>query len=118
MAKSDMLDWAEKVNWILLGLLMLAAGLMKAFMFKPAGVAGMLAGFGFPMPTVFAWILIIAEIVSGILILAKWQLKYVVYVPMIILVVATFTAHLGNYSNMLIHLVLVSNYWLLGVKHQ
>ncbi len=118
MAKSDMLNWAEKVNWILLGLTMLVAGLLKAFMFKPAGVEGMLAGYGFPAAGVFAWILIIAEVVSGIFILAKWQLKYVVYVPVIILVVATFTAHLGNYGNMLVHLTLAANYWLLGAKSE
>src|SRR3989338_2576905 len=116
MAKSDMLNWAEKVNWILLGLTMLVAGLLKVFVITPEGVSGMFAGLGFPAPTVLAWIVIVAEIVSGALILAKWRLKYVVYVTIIILIVATFTANLGNYVNMLIHLALAANYWRLGVK--
>lgn len=118
MGKSDMLNWAEKVNWVLLGLTMLVAGLLKIFLVKPAGVEGMLSGFGLPAAGALAWVLIIAEVVSGALILAKWQLKYVVYVPIIILVVATFTAHLGNYVNMLVHLTLAANYWLLGVKSE
>lgn len=107
---------AWKVNWIFLGLLMLVPGLLKLFSTGAAGVTGMLTNIGFPIPAVFAWILIIAEIVSGILILARWQTKYVVYVPMIILLVAALTVHWGSWSSVLIHLAAVTNYWILGQK--
>lgn len=105
---------AFKINWILLGLVMLIPGLLKLFVVKPAAIVDMLSGLGFPAATFFAWLLIFSEIVFGALILARWKLKYVVIPPMIILLVAGFTVYWGNWTNMLVHLVLVSNYWLLG----
>lgn len=111
-------ETAMKVNWILLGLAMLVPGLLKLFVMKPAAIVGMLSGI--PLfawaPTFWAWILILSEIVFGVLILARWKLQYTVIPPMIILLVATFTAHWANWTNMLIHLALVSNYWLLGAN--
>lgn len=105
---------ASKVNWVLLGLVMLVPGLLKLFVMKPATVVGMLGGLGFPAPTFFAWLLILSEIIFGALILAKWNLKYTVWPPIVIMVVAAFTAHLGNWSNMIIHLLVASNFWMLG----
>ena len=105
-----------KLNWVLLGLVMLVSGLLKLFSIKPAGVAGMLAGivlFSWA-PAFWAWILIIAEVLSGVFVLARWKLKKVVWLPIIVLVVATFTVHWANLTNMLVHLALASNYWLLG----
>jgi len=107
-----MLKYAKKINWILLGLVMLIPGLLKLFVMKPAAIEGMLAGLGFPAAGVFAWILILAEIGAGVALLANWQVKHIVWLPIVILVVATFTAHLGNYPNMLVHLTLASNYLL------
>lgn len=107
---------AKIVLWVLLGLLMLVPGLMKLFVSGVGGVTGMLTGLGFPAAAFFAWVLIIGEIGSGIAILSKWNLKYVVYIPMVILLVATFTVHWGSWSNVLLHLVAVSGYWLLGQK--
>ena len=112
----DMKDLAHNINWVLLGLVMLVAGLLKLFVMGVGTVEGMLAGFGFPMAIAFAWLLIIAEIASGVLVLAKWKLEYVTWVPVVILVVATFTAHWGNWVNMLVHLALASNYLVLGMK--
>ena len=103
-----------KLNWFLLGLLMLIPGLLKLFVLKPAAIVGMLTGFSFPLPIFFAWVLIIAEIGSGVAILAKWNLRYVVWFPIIILVIATFIANWGNWSGMILHLAVASNYWLLG----
>ena len=109
-------DIVKKVNWILLGLVMLVPGLLKLFVMGPSAVSTMLAEFGFPMATAFAWVLIVAEIVSGALILAQWKLEYVTWVPVVILVVAAFTAWLGQWGNMLVHFALASNYVLLGMK--
>ena len=112
--KKSLMETAKTTNWILLGLLMLVAGLIKLFVMGPAAITGMLTGMGFPAPAFFAWVLILAEIISGALILLRWNLKYVVYVPMIILVIAAFTANWGNWASFILHLVAVSNYWLLG----
>lgn len=107
-----MLKYAKKVNWILLGLVMLIPGLLKLFVLKPAAIEEMLAGLGFPAAGVLAWVLIIAEIVSGVALLANWQVKHIVWIPVVILVVAAFTVYLGNYPNMLVHIALASNYLL------
>ena len=45
--------YAGVVNRVLLGLLMLGAGLVKLFVFGSDGVAGMLSGMGFPAAPFF-----------------------------------------------------------------
>jgi uncharacterized membrane protein YphA (DoxX/SURF4 family) len=102
------------INRLLLGLVMIIPGLLKLFQFTPAGVAKMLGGFGFPMPLFWAWLLILSEIIFGIAILIGFKLKWTIIPPVIILLVAAFTAHKGDWSRLLIHLVLVSNYFVLG----
>lgn len=115
------------INTILLGLLMLIPGLMKAFSYGAQGVSGMLSGiFLFSWaPMFWAWILIIAEIGSGVAILARWKLKYLAYIPVIILAVAIlFTAvkwsALGqtNWTNVLFHLIAIVNYLWLAMMPQ
>lgn len=118
------MKWLKPTNRILLGLLMLFAGLLKLFVSKPAGVTQMLSGFGFPLPMVFAWILIILEIVSGIMILANWKTKYAAWAPAVILFIAAFMAYgpwkggwTKNWSSFFFHLIAVSNYlWLIGMS--
>lgn len=107
---------AIQVNWILLGLAMLIPGLLKLFVMKPAAIVTMLSGLGFPSATAFAWILILSEIVFGALILGRYKLKYTTIPPIIILLVATFTAHWANWTMMIVHLALASSYWLLGMR--
>lgn len=106
------------INRVLLGLLMLVPGLLKLFVFKPAGVTQMLTGFGFPAPLFFAWVLIILEIVSGLAILANFRIRMVTWVPVIILLVATILTTFADLQNanipgILLHLVAISNYLLL-----
>ena len=109
------------VNRILLGLLMLIPGCLKLFVMKPSSVSGMLATIGFPAATFFAWILIISEIVFGIAILTKWKLEYSVWPPIVIMLVAAFTANWpsewSKLSSFLMHLVVASNLYMLGVNH-
>lgn len=108
---------AKLVNRILLGLLMLVPGVIKLFIFKPAGVTQMLSGLGFPIPGFFAWILILSEIIFGLAILANWKLEYTAWPPVIILVIAgLITPDWSNpqYPTILLHLVAASNYWLLA----
>ncbi|RMD67595.1 DoxX family protein [Candidatus Pacearchaeota archaeon] len=116
---------AHTTNWILLGLLMLIPGLIKLFLMGPAAITQMLTGLGVPAPQFFAWVLILSEIVFGVLILAKWKLEYTTWVPIIILLVAAFTFYWygpgkwpsgPNWVQILAHITLASNYWLLGAS--
>ena len=107
-------SWSMKLWWILLGLLMLVPGLMKLFVVKPAAVVGMLSAWTLFSwaPTFWAWLLILSEIVFGVLILARYKLKYTTIPPMIILLVAG----LGNFSTsnltgLIFHLLAVVGYW-------
>lgn len=105
------------VNRIVLGLLMLVPGILKLFVFKPAGVTSMLAGFGFPAPSLFAWILIIVEIATGLMILANWRMNIAAWPPIVILLVATVvTTDWADpqIPNILLHLVAITGYWMLG----
>ena len=104
------------INRILLGLLMLVAGLYKLFVAGPSAITGMLSNivlFAWA-PGFWAWVLMLSETVFGAAILAKWRLEYTVIPPMIILTVAAFTVYWGNWTSFLLHLVAVSNYSLLA----
>jgi uncharacterized membrane protein YphA (DoxX/SURF4 family) len=105
-----------KLNWILLGLLMVVPGLLKLFVIKPAAITEMLVGLGFPVASFFTWVLIIGEILSGLAILFKWKLEKVVWFPIAVILIAGFTVHWGNWPNVIMHLAVASNYWLLGFK--
>ena len=116
--------YAGLINRILLGLVLLVSGLIKLFVMKPNAVTEMLTGMGFPIPLILAWILILSEIVFGTAIFVKWNLKQSVIPAIIIFVVAAFTfwtygpgAQNGpNWGQVLIHLALASNCWLLGAR--
>ncbi|HLC54104.1 MAG TPA: DoxX family protein [Candidatus Nanoarchaeia archaeon] len=107
------------INRILLGLLMLVPGIAKLWgLINPGDkgwfVPSMLSQIGFPAPIFFAWVLMLSEIVFGIAILASWKLKYTVWPPIIILLVAALTLARNNPANLLLHLVAIANLWLLG----
>lgn len=105
-------------NRILLGLVMLIPGLLKLFVMSPSAVVGMLSGIGLFAwaPSFWAWVLILSEIVFGIAILAKWKLEYSVWPPVVIMLVAAFTASWGNWPTFLMHITIASNYLML--KHK
>ena len=114
---------ATKTQWVLLGLLMLTAGLMKLFLVGSEGISGMLSNIALFSwaPTFWAWVLILSEIAFGALILARYKLEYTTIPPMIILAIAVlFTIikwnSLGETSltNLLFHLIAISGYWMLG----
>jgi uncharacterized membrane protein YphA (DoxX/SURF4 family) len=112
---------AKTVNRLFLGLVMLVPGLSKVFVMGADKITGMLTGIGFPIPSVFAWILIIAEISTGAAILANWKVKYAYLPPVVILVIAAltvnwFTSQTGapNWSQIIIHFALASNFLVIG----
>jgi len=101
-------------NRVLLGLIFLVAGLLKLFSMGTDAVAGMLSGIGFPAAIFFAWVLIVLEIVCGAAIIFNWQMKYAVWPPIIILLVAAFTVYWANWGNMLMHLAVASSLLIWG----
>ena len=103
-----------KINLIMLAALMIIPGLSKLFASKATTV--FLDSLGFPAAGFFIWVLILAEIGSGLAILLKWKLDIVKYIPVIVLGVAILTAHIGDFQAILIRLVLISNYLLLRKK--
>jgi len=108
-------------NRILLGLVMLVPGLLKLFVSGSDGVTGMLSGIALFSwaPSFWAWVLILSEIVFGIAILASWRLKYTVWPPAVIMLVAAFTVAWGNWPTFLMHLAIASNYLMLNhINHK
>jgi uncharacterized membrane protein YphA (DoxX/SURF4 family) len=106
--------WFIKINTYLLAALILFAGINKLFINGIDGVIAMLTNFGFFFPVILAWILVIAEIFSGIMLFSGYYKKYVVLIPAFIMVVATFTIALGNWQSMIQHLVIAANFLLVG----
>lgn len=113
----------KNTNFIILGFIMLIGGLTKIFLMGVSGLSQMLQGIGFVIPTFFAWLLIIAEIGSGIAILAKWNLKYATIIPAVIVLVAIAFYWTAPFlqgkvplqlTQTLVHLGLASNYLLIG----
>ncbi len=99
------------INRIMLGLVMLVPGLLKLFVSGASGVSGMISGIALFSwaPMFWAWVLILSEILFGIAILAKYELKYTVIPPMIILLVAGLTVAWGSWPSVLMHLTIIAN---------
>tara|TARA_Y100000310_G_scaffold328112_1_gene395664 strand:+ start:262 stop:645 length:384 start_codon:yes stop_codon:yes gene_type:complete len=76
---------------ITLGLLFLVPGLSK--LMDPSGITGMLAGIGFPAAALFAWILIIVEILAGAALILGKKLKVATWALFIVLLVALLLVH-------------------------
>jgi putative oxidoreductase len=96
---------------VTLGLLFLVTGLGK-FM-DPSGITGMLGGLGFPAAGLFAWILIIVEVLGGAALILGKKVDKAVWPLFIVLLVSILLVHLpaldmsnqGTVMNVLWHLV-------------
>lgn len=90
-----------------LGLLFIVPGIMK--LMNPSMIIGMLGSMGFPLPAVFGWIVILAEVLGSIALFAGFKVKYVVWPLIIILIVATSIVYLPdlakNAGQVLFHLL-------------
>ncbi|MEK6891212.1 MAG: DoxX family protein [Nanoarchaeota archaeon] len=100
-------EYSPLIIRVFVGLLLLIPGIFK--LMNPAGITGMLTGLGFPAPVLFAWILILIEIIFGAIVILGWKLKYTVWPLVVVLVVATITVVIpnmnGNPINLLFHLL-------------
>ena len=102
---------------------MLVAGLTKLFVLGADKFTSVLSEIGFPIAWFFAWVLILSEIVFGIAIMAKWKLKYVVWPPIAILLIAALTVYTlrdkgPQWGQIGIHLALASNLWLISANEK
>lgn len=95
---------------VTIGLMLLIAGIKK---FQgPEGVTGMLTGLGFPAPVVFAWILILSEVIFGALVLVGYKVRYTTWPLAIILAIAVLTVTIPSQgltsSSVWFHLIAIS----------
>ncbi len=124
MKQKKHVEYFMIANSILLGLLMLVAGLMKLLVMGPNAISGMMSGISLFSwaPMFWAWVLIIFEISAGIAILSKWKLFYATKVAAIILLVAILTVTIQwtgggtNWNSVILHLIAITNYLILGCK--
>ncbi|MDO8642021.1 MAG: DoxX family protein [Candidatus Woesearchaeota archaeon] len=89
-------DFGKVVLRICAGLLFLVAGLTK--LINPSGISAMLGQIGFPIPTLFGWLLLLSEVVFGGALILGYKARYAVWPLMLVLVVALFTVHIPNMS--------------------
>ena len=76
---------------ILIAPLFLVAGYNK--LMAVAGTAGYFAKLGFPMPEIMVWVAIAIEIGGGLLLLIGWKTRWVSWLLIAFVAIATFMAH-------------------------
>ena len=76
---------------ILIAPLFLVAGYNK--LMAVAGTAGYFAKLGFPMPDVMVWVAIVIDIGGGLLLLIGWKTRWISWLLIAFVAIATFTAH-------------------------
>ena len=93
-----------------LGPLFIFPGIMK--LLHPSMIIGMLGTLGFPMPTFWAWLLLLSEIIFGMSVFLGFKVKYAVWPLIVILTIATLTVYLPGLGkdpvvigNVLFHLL-------------
>ena len=79
---------------LLVGLLFLVTGIKK--LMSPDGPTKMLTNLGFPVPVVFAWILLLSEIIFGLMIFIGFKVRYAAWPLMIVLIVAEIMVVIPN----------------------
>ncbi|MEW5864003.1 MAG: DoxX family protein [Pseudomonadota bacterium] len=95
------------VGRILVGVLFLVAGIRK-FMYT-AGTVGYFANLGLPAPELMLWLAIVIEVGGAILLIVGWQAKWVSWLFIVFVVIATLLGHrfweydAAQYGNQLNH---------------
>ena len=79
------------IGRILIGILFLVAGIMKAM--NIAGTTGYMTKLGFPAPELMAYLSTIIELAAGVLLIIGWQTRRVACVLIVYVLIATGMAH-------------------------
>ncbi len=107
--------WAPVALRIGLGLLFIYTGITK--LMNPSMVNGMLGGIGFPAPTFWTWVLILAEVLCGLAVLVGFKVEYATVPLAVILVVAMVAVYHSQVPQLMMHLAMLSGVvalWLSG----
>jgi putative oxidoreductase len=95
---------------IIVGCMFIFTGISK--LMDTSGPIGMLTGLGFPAPTIFAWILLLSEIVFGLCILIGFKTKWTAWPLVIVLAVAEIMVVIPNAGflsvNSFFHLITIA----------
>lgn len=105
------------VHRVLLGLFMLIPGLIQLYAFGPEGVSVLFTSFHFPFPVFWAWVLIGAQLLAGLALLANVRVRTVAWVPIVIVVLILLLVVIKwddivrtNLSSLLLHLIALLGY--------
>ena len=88
--------WGLTVLRVVLGIVFLAHGAQKLFVFGFGGVAGLLEGLGVPAPGLFAVVVTVVEVVGGLALILGLFTRVAAIMLAVDMLVATLTAHLSN----------------------
>ncbi|UUX48856.1 DoxX family protein [Nisaea acidiphila] len=100
MTNTSNADYAALLLRLSLGVLFIAHGALKLFVFTPAGTVGFFGSLG--LPAIFAYLTILAEIGGGAALIAGFATRLVSIATLPILLGAIFLVHGANgwlYSN-------------------
>ena len=95
MIDSSTAPWAAFALRLALGVMFVAHGLLKIFVFTLPGTAGFFAGQGLPGGLWFAWLMVAAEVGGGILLILGIYARWVALALLPILFGAAWV-HAGN----------------------
>ncbi len=88
--------WAPLVLRVALGLVFLMHGYQKVTTMGIQGVSGFLGSLGFPLPTLFAYILAYGELIGGALLIVGLLTHWVAKYDIIVATVALLTVHISK----------------------
>jgi putative oxidoreductase len=79
------------IGRVLIGILFLVAGIMKAM--NLAGTTGYMTKLGFPAPELMAYLSTIIELAAGVMLIIGWQTRRVAWLLVVYVAIATGMAH-------------------------
>lgn len=94
MINQNTAPYAALVLRVSLGVLFIAHGALKIFVFTPAGTVGFFGSLG--LPAIFAYLTILAEVGGGIALIAGFATRLVSIATLPILLGAVFLVHGAN----------------------
>lgn len=89
-------EYAPLVLRVALGVVFAWHGYDKIFSTGIPGVSGLLDGLGFPLPTLFAYVLAYGELIAGILLIVGFFTHWAAKFAVIVAIVAFSTVHVSK----------------------
>lgn len=87
-------EWGITVLRVVVGIVFVAHGAQKAFVFKPSGVTGFMRQLGFPAPPVAAAVLTFVELVGGAALVLGLLTPWAAGLLAVVMLVAMLRVHL------------------------